>query len=162
MLRPLGRFLVSRWFIATVELFMAAFMTLGLLDVWKILWVKPDLGEAMSVVNGIGLIMIGQGVALEERHALRHIFDLLEDARQEWQERLDQSCHHTGVGILMFGLAAEICVELIHIPNTFIYTGDYDDWMVALGSLFVVAGALIFLRHAVILLFLSRPPRAAA
>lgn len=162
LLRFVGRIAVSRWFIAIVELLMIGPMTLGVLEVSRVVWVKPDLAEAMSIVNGIGLIMIGQGVVLEERHALRSIFRLLEEPNQEWQHTIDESCHYAGVGVLVFGLVAEICIELVHIPNTVIYTGDYDDWLVALGALFVVGGALIFLRHAFVLLFQSAPPKTEA
>jgi len=37
------------------------------------------------------------------------------------------------VGQLVFGLFAAICIEMIKIPNTIIYTGETDDWLVAGG-----------------------------
>ena len=60
---------------------------------------------------------------------------------------------------LVLGLFAEICIEMIRIPNTVIYTGDVDDYLVVAGSLMIGLGALLMVRHAVALL-LMRPGKA--
>jgi hypothetical protein len=48
---------------------------------------------------------------------------------------------------------AEICIELIKIPNTIIYTGEVDDYLVAAGLFFVGVGALLLVRHVLVMLF---------
>jgi LPXTG-motif cell wall-anchored protein len=58
------------------------------------------------------------------------------------------------VGQLVFGLFAAICVEMIKVPNTVIYTGETDDWLIAGGMLFVLLGAVLLFRHAFALVFL--------
>ncbi|CAN5911726.1 hypothetical protein BH11PSE3_BH11PSE3_44750 [soil metagenome] len=148
MLRLLSRALVSRFFVAGIELVLALPMFLGVWESSHALWVLPDLHVAMETVTGIGIIMIGLGVVLEERGALREIFGLTGGPDEAWQAGLDHSCHHAGVGQLVLGLFAEICIELIRIPNSVIYTGDVDDWLVAAGCLMITAGALLLLRHA--------------
>ena len=77
---------------------------------------------AAGIVTGIGIIMIGWGVLLEERRTLREIFGLLDGPDEAWQATIDHACHNYGVGQLSIGLMAEICIELIKIPNTIIYT----------------------------------------
>jgi len=63
------------------------------------------------------------------------------------------ACHNYGVGQLSIGLMAEICIELIKIPNTIIYTGEVDDYLVAAGLFFVGVGALLLVRHVLVMLF---------
>ena len=76
------------------------------------------------------------------------------NADEAGQEQLDLHCHHYGVGQLVFGLFAAICIEMIKVPNTVIYTGETDDWLVAGGMVFVLLGAFLLVRHAFALLFL--------
>ena len=71
------------------------------------------------------------------------------------------ACHNYGVGQLSIGLMAEICIELIKIPNTIIYTGEVDDFLVAGGLFCVGVGALLLLRH-VLVMFFFLPRRATA
>ena len=55
----------------------------------------------------------------------------------------------------MIGLLAEICIEMIKIPNTIIYTGDVDDYLVAVGCIFLAIGAALLLRLSFVLMFRS-------
>ena len=55
---------------------------------------------------------------------------------------------------------AEICIELIKIPNTIIYTGEVDDYLVAAGLVFVGVGALLLVRHVLVMFFFL--PRSVA
>ena len=87
--------------------------------------------------------------------SLREIFGLVDGPDEAWQSHLDHSCHHAGVGQLVLGLFAEICIEMIRIPNTVIYTGDVDDYLVVAGSLMVGMAALLLVRHAVSLLTMT-------
>jgi hypothetical protein len=123
MFRVLMIVLTSRYTIGLLSLVICVPMLITLTEVSKALWSKPDLKEEMEIVTGIGIIMIGWGVLLEERKTVREIFGLLEAPDEAWQELIDHKCHNYGVGQLSIGLMAEICIELIKIPNTIIYTG---------------------------------------
>ena len=152
----LAHFLMSRYFIALFEALFVPPMVLGAWESILPLWRDPDLHLPMETVTGIGVIMIGIGVVLEERHALREMFGIVGQPDEAWQETIDHSCHHAGVAQLVLGLFTEISIELIRIPNTVIYTGDADDWLVAMGCFFITCGAFLQLRHAIKLVLMSR------
>ena len=156
MFRPVVRVLISRFSIALIEIVIAIPMALGVREVSKALWVLPDLHEQIETIGGLGIIMIGLGVVLEERGALREIFRLVNAPDEAWQSHLDHSCHHAGLGQLVLGLFAEIFVELTRIPNSVIYPGEVDDWLVLGGCVMVSLGGLLLVRHALVLLFESR------
>lgn len=154
MFRPLMAVLTSRYTIGLLSLVICVPMTITLTEVSEALWSKPDLKEEMEIVTGIGIIMIGWGVLLEERRTVREIFGLLDGPDEGWQSSIDHTCHNYGVGQLSIGLMAEICIELIKIPNTIIYTGEVDDYLVAAGLFFVGVGALLLVRHVIVMFFL--------
>lgn len=160
LFRSLTRALISRYAIALIEFVIVIPMILAVREVPQMLWNQPDIHEPMDIVTGIGIIMIGIGVVLEERKALRVILGLTGGPDEVWQEHLDESCHHYGVGQLVLGLIAEICIEMIKIPNSIIYTGEVDDYLVAAGCVFVAIGALFLLKHIVTLVFLMKSPQA--
>ena len=159
MMRSLMRVLLSQYAIGLISLLICIPMVITLTEVPKSLWLKPDIHEEMEIVTGIGIIMIGWGVLLEERKTLREIFGLLGTPDEAWQELIDHKCHNYGVGQLSIGLIAEICIELIKIPNTIIYTGEVDDYLVAAGLFFVGVGALLLARHVLVMFFFL--PRSA-
>ena len=160
MIRTLMLLLTSRYTIGLISLVICVPMFITLFEVSKVLWVKPDMKEEMDIVTGIGIIMIGWGVVLEERKTLREIFGLLEMQDEQWQLAIDHVCHNYGVGQLCIGLMAEICIELIKIPNTIFYTGEVDDYLVAAGLVFVGVGALLLVRHVLVMFFFL--PRSVA
>ncbi len=153
MLRSLMTVLTSRYTIGLLSLVICVPMVITLTEVSEALWSKPDLKEEMEIVTGIGIIMIGWGVLLEERKTVREIFGLLDSPDEAWQATVDHACHNYGVGQLSIGLMAEICIELIKIPNTIIYTGEVDDYLVAAGLFFVGVGALLLIRHVLVMFF---------
>ena len=153
MFRSLMVVLTSRYTIGLISLLICVPMLITLTEVSRALWSKPDIKEEMDIVTGIGIIMIGWGVVLEERKTLREIFGVLGMPDEAWQEMVDHKCHNYGVGQLAIGLMAEICIELIKIPNTIIYTGEVDDFLVAAGLIFVAIGALLLVRHVLVMFF---------
>ena len=156
LFRFIVKALISRYAIVVIEFIIVIPQVLAVHQVWQMLWARPDLHEPMDIVSGIGIIMIGLGVVLEERKTLRGIFGLTGGPDESWQERLDESCHHYGVGQLVMGLLAAISIDLIKIPNTIIYTGEVDDYLVAAGCAFIGIGAALLLKHAAILTFFMK------
>jgi hypothetical protein len=159
-MRIFGRLLLSRPFLGLLQLLLVAPMVLTIVQVGHELFRKPDLKEEMEIVTGIGVIMIGFGVALEERHVLREVFGLLGGVHEAWEEAIDHLCHKYGAGQLVLGLLAEICIEAIKIPNTILYTGEVDDYLIVGALFFLGVGALLLARGGITLLFLTPKPDA--
>lgn len=155
MLRGLIRVLISRHAVGLLGLIIVVPVVLAIREVSHQLFVNPDLKEVMDIVTGIGIILISLGVTLEERETIREIFHLIGGPDEAWQKSIDHTCHNYGVGQLVLGLLAEMCIEMIKIPNTIIYTGDVDDYLVAVGCAFLGIGAVLLLRMSIILIFLS-------
>jgi uncharacterized membrane protein YcjF (UPF0283 family) len=156
MFRPLARLLLSRIAIAVVDLLICVPMVAGILEVSKDLWVKPDLDDLTEIVLGLGVIMIGWGVVLEERYALREMFGLVGGPDEAWQAALDHNCHQAGVVQLVLGLFSEICIQSIRVPISLVHTGGLREWMVALGIALVAIGGIMQARHAARLLFMGK------
>lgn len=157
----LGRVLASRFTIGTIALLIVLPMALAIPEVSARLFGKPDIKEEMEICTGIGVIMIGLGVSLEERKTLREVFGILGDRFEAWEQKIDHVCHNYGAGQLVIGLMAEICIEAIKIPNTILYTGEVDDYLVAASLIFIGLGGVLLLRLA-FTLFFRVPPRSVA
>lgn len=144
LLAALGLVLTHRWFILAINL-ATIYIMLRLFHYYAGYFDgAPDhTHELCESLVGVGVIMIGWGVALEERHSLRHIFRMpgLEDPQQG---ALDHLCHNYGVGLLIMGLFSEILVEFVRLPNAIIDTSGYN--ALVLGASDAMLGVcLIFL-----------------
>jgi hypothetical protein len=159
-MRWVGSVLSSRFTIGIICLLIVLPMLLADIEVSSKLFSKPDIREEMDICTGIGVIMIGLGVALEERKTLREVFGLLGGPDEAWQASIDHLCHNYGAGQLVIGLLAEICIEAIKIPNTILYTGEVDDYLVAASLFFVLLGAILLFRFGFTLIFLMGKDRA--
>jgi hypothetical protein len=161
-MQTLGRILLSRFTIAIIELLLVIPLVLAIREVSSQLFVnKAELHQEMDIVTGIGVILIGLGVVLEERHILREVFHNIGGKNEVWEESVDHLCHKYGTGQLVIGLVACICIEAIKIPNTILYTGEVDDYMVAVALAFLALGALLLTRSGITLLFFMSPPKSA-
>ena len=161
-MRAFGRIVLSRAFIGVLEFVLVVPMVLAVFEVGGELFHKPDLHGEMEIVTGIGVIMIGFGVMLEERHIMREVFGLTGGPHEAWEVEIDHICHRYGVGQLVLGLLAEICIEAIKIPNTILYTGEVDDFLIVGALVFMAIGAILLARGSITLLFLTPGPDAAA
>jgi hypothetical protein len=150
MIRLLMLFVLAPFTIAVVDLLILIPLALVMIEVIYILALGKHIQEALEVVTGIGVILIGWGVALEERHDLREIFNI-HTHNEEWQSGIDFSCKSTGIGALVFGLFAEMCIEAIKLPNHIINTEGLNEGVVALSMVFLALTAYILIRHIVLL-----------
>lgn len=153
-MRWFGSVASSRFTIGIISLLIVLPMALAIVEVSGQLFGKPDIKEEMDICTGIGVIMIGLGVALEERKTLREVFGLLGGPDEAWQASIDHLCHNYGAGQLVLGLFAEICIEAIKIPNTILYTGEVDDYLVVASLFFICIGAVLLFRHGFTMIFL--------
>jgi hypothetical protein len=127
-------------------------MALSVVDVADTIRAHGDFKEPVEIVSTIAIVMIGWGVALEERHVLREMLGMIGHADEAWQAGVDALCHRVGVGILVLGLFAEICAEVVHLPDRIINTDGRELWYLAVGIALITLGGFIMTRHVVKLL----------
>jgi hypothetical protein len=140
------RFLISPPAIAAVNLLVLWPLVLSVVDVVEGISLHRKFGEAVDTVSTIAIVMIGWGVALEERNVLRGMFRMVGRPDERWQHGIDEACHRAGVGVLILGLFAEICSEMIHLPNRIIDTSGFEHPLLALGTVLLSLGGLVLLR----------------
>jgi len=127
ILRFLGAILVSRYFILIINTFISYFIfKLFVAHSNPIRNDQQIYKEILENFDGIGAILIGWGVALEERYTLRRIFYLVNQKDVEKELWLDDICHRYGVGYLIFGLFSEILNECVRLPDNIIYTDGFN------------------------------------
>lgn len=110
---------------------------------------KGKLDEPMEILEGVGVVLIGWGVAIEERPSLREIFHIVGGPREELEAGIDMMCHSSGIGLLIFGLFAEIAVTAVRLPNHIIPTEGFDAPVLYFSTLLVVIGGYILAHHIV-------------
>ena len=146
------RFLISPVFIAAVDVMILFPMVLSILDILQSVNRHADTHEPVTIASTIALIMIGWGVALEERAVIRRRFGLSGGADEERQVRIDEMCHEYGVAQLVLGLFAEIAVAMISLPDRIVNTIGYEHMLLTVSVTLISIGALIQLRHVFVLL----------
>ena len=114
--------------------------------------------EAVEIIEGLGIIMIAWGVALEERYKLREVFHLLPKKRSEigYQNAVDENCHCFGLGFLLLGLFAEVGAECVSIPDRIINTTGLDDTILFLSGALLVLCGILMLVQSIMLIFADR------
>jgi hypothetical protein len=148
VLRPLFQVLVHPWAIALANATIALILAFGFAEMVRS-GLEP-LHTAQEVVTGLGVILIGWGVALEERHKLREVFGLL-GGNEAREEAIDETCHRFGLGQLLFGLFAEIMVEAVRIPDAIINTGGIEKPVLIAASVLLGIGGLLLIKQIVML-----------
>jgi hypothetical protein len=151
MLRFVMRILLSPGAIMAINAVILVLMIMVAYDALHGLMTMTDLTEPMEVIEDIGVIMIGWGVALEERKEMRLVFGIVNPANESWQEDVDRTCHRTGIGQLVFGLFIEICLSIVRLPSRIVDTTTIDEYLVGVGTAFLGIGLFILVRHNIVL-----------
>jgi hypothetical protein len=107
------------------------------------------LDEPMEILEGVGVVLIGWGVAIEERPSLREIFHLEGGPNEALEAGIDGLCHSSGIGLLIFGLFAEIAVTAVRLPNHVVPTEGFDPAVLCIGVFFAVLGTYVLAQHIV-------------
>ena len=107
------------------------------------------LDEPMEILEGVGVVLIGWGVAIEERPSLREIFHLEDGPNELLEKGIDVLCHSSGIGILIFGLFAEIAVTAVRLPNNVVPTEGFDPVVLCVSVFFVLLGTYVLAQHIV-------------
>jgi len=146
------RFLISPVFIAAVDVLILFPMVLTLVDVAGSIQRHGDTHEPVTITSTVALMMIGWGVALEEREIIRRVFGAKGRADEAWQVHLDELCHQYGVAQLVLGLFAEIAVALISLPDRIINTVGYEHALLVVALVLIAVGTLVQIRHVFVLI----------
>lgn len=141
--------------IATGRIGIVTFNTLLLLlSFFTILFMIPKIFNAIDnileledISEYMGVILIGYGVAIEERNSFMKIFNLYPKFYTEQQESVDHYCHEYGLCYLLLGLFMEMCVACIKIPNAIINTETHECAVFAVSAIFLTWNSLLMLRH---------------
>ncbi|MBS0519429.1 MAG: hypothetical protein JSR90_12105 [Proteobacteria bacterium] len=147
MVRFLVRMLLSPLAISIFNIVILFPLVIAILEVALGIQNGGDFHEPMDILEGMGVVLIGWGVALEERHSLRHIFGLAGEVDENRQAAIDHSCHSAGLGMLIFGLFAEMCVEAVRLPNHIINTHRIEHVVLYASLAFLVISVYVMLHH---------------
>src|SRR5262245_7445751 len=156
MIRMMGGALVSRASTVAIDLVVIALIVLALIElVWDFV-ARPSHTEATSIIAGVSVVMIGWGVALEERGEVRSLFRVKGGRDEAWQEEVDEACKGVGIMLLLAGLFAEIWETLITLPKTMFSTHSIRDVLLTLATLCLFSGLGILAVHVIQLVTLRR------
>ncbi len=98
--------------------------------------------EAVELWEGFGTILLGFGVALEERGSLLKIFGCTPDQNP----RMEHLCHNYGVLFVVLGVLIEVLAWLIKIPNSVLNTEGVEFVLLQMGAISASAGVFLQLR----------------
>lgn len=155
LLVPL-RLLISPLAIALINVMLLVPMGLSVWDVALSVLARQDWNEPVGIVTAIAVIMMGWGVALEERHMVRDMLGMTGRKDEERQAAVDLLCHRVGFGVLVLGLFAEVCVEMISLPDRIISVSGFEFELIAGAVLLIGAAIVILARHVVKLVLAAR------
>jgi len=141
------RLLISPVAIVLINLIILVPMVLSVFDLLPTIWFQRDFVEPVHIVTTVAVMMIGWGVALEERHVVREMLGMVGRPDEAWQSSLDQLCHRVGVGMLVLGLFADVCVEMIDLPDRIINTSGQEHLLLSISVVLISVGSVILARH---------------
>ncbi|WP_236952941.1 hypothetical protein [Methylobacterium phyllosphaerae] len=141
----LARSLLNRWSIFAFNVLIALPLTLALVEVAILLWGAgfqhhATIHEAGHLIEGMGVILIGWGVVLEERPGVSHLLGGLPTEDPDREAAIDALCHHCGLALLVLGLVAEILVQCVEVPDHIINTDRIERVVLTGGAVFLALG----------------------
>jgi hypothetical protein len=151
LLAPL-RLLVSPVVIAAINLVILALMVLSIADVGRRILLEANPDELVSVMSTISSIMIGWGVALEERGVIRRVAGSKGGPDEARQAMIDDQCHVFGVAQLVLGLFADIPMAVIALPDRIINATGVEYELLWGAIVLIGLAACIQVRHMILLL----------
>lgn len=163
MIRILMRIFTSVPCIAVIGMLIMFPLSFGVLAAQRDLLAGKDVEHIVDMLEGLAIILIGWGVAIEERHSLREMAGLIGTPDDERQVAIDHVSHSDGVCMLILGLFAEIGVEAVRLPNDVLPTFDFDHGVTWIAVGLVVVGGLVLLHHLAMLagiVWFGHRPRA--
>ena len=147
----LSRVLLNRWSIVVFNAIIALPLTLAIGEIASLLWGAGYLDhgaiqEAGHLIEGLGVVLIGWGVVLEERKGVSRLLGggtRIDPARDAG---IDALCHDAGLSLLVLGLIAEILVQCVEVPDHIIKTDGLERVVLTGGNAFLVFGLAALIR----------------
>lgn len=148
-----AKILTNRWTISAINLLILGIVYSTLHEALSLL-INPvnNYDEIEELLDGVGMIFVAYGVALEERDTLMKFFKLYPEYYNECQNRADHNCHFFGLWLLLMGLFMEVTVELVKLPNRIFNTQGFDEIIFGIGFVFCAGSAVLLLRLSYLLL----------
>ena len=155
IIRMMGGALTSRAATVFIDLVVGGLIALSVIElVWDAI-ARPAHTEAKQIIAGVSVVMIGWGVALEEREEVRVLFGLTGGSDQKWQDQVDKACKGVGIMLLLSGLFGEILEQLVTLPRSVFSTESIRGVLLGLGTLCLFVGLIILIRHVIHLITLK-------
>ena len=154
------RLLMSRVVLMLLNALLVYFASLILWDLGReALEGRLHAHEMEYVIEGMAVLGIAFGVALECRKDLMEIFGLYPRYESETELSIDQVCHDFGIGYLLFGLFMEIPIQAVKVPDHVFNTSGAELATLFASIPFVLATGAIGVK-AIWRLFRLPPARA--
>lgn len=148
---------LNRWTISSFNVLACFVCLVAVIEVVATLVAGAHQHEAEEIATGIGVILIGYGVALEERHSFRQLMGGVRGSTEPWEEAMDDLCHGAGLLLLVFGLFAEIAVTCLDLPDRIVHTAGIERPVLAAAAVLIGAGIVVMVVLTLRLLFLKVP-----
>jgi hypothetical protein len=159
----LAKALTSRTSICIVNGLLLLITGASLYQAGKLLFnLTNDFAAIEEILDDLATIFIAYGVGLEERGALMGFSGLYPRFFDAREDAADHLCHAHGLYLLLLGLAMEVSVALIKIPNTIVNTDGVEGLIFGIGLALCAAAGFVLagLCHRLIRLG-PLPPSAA-
>jgi hypothetical protein len=163
----LAKIVLNRWSIIAFNALIAMPLTLALFEIASLLWGSgfhnhESIHEAGHLIEGLGVILIGWGVVLEERHGVSDLLGGRGTEDPAYEAALDGLCHQAGLGLLVLGLVAEIFNQCVEVPDHIINTDRIERVVLTAGAFFLALGLAMLVRLSAHLATFRGPDPAAA
>ena len=157
-LTPLTKILTSRFAISFFNVIITMITLSSLFHAYKLFHAPGnDFNQIEDLLDGISVIFVAYGVALEERDSLMSFFGLYPRYLSDIEEATDHLSHFYGLCILLLGLFTEVVVEVVKIPNTFFNTEGAEGLLFIIGFVFLCLGSILLLRLSYLLIAIKKP-----
>jgi hypothetical protein len=128
----IARIVLSRYFLITVNFILIFIIVSSVIELTKLLLTpENDIEEMLKICTGIAIILYGYGVSMETRRSLMTHLNIYPLYDSQLQQLTDSQCHKYGIFTLLLGLAMEILVHLIIIPNKVLNTEGKESYIFA-------------------------------
>jgi uncharacterized Tic20 family protein len=117
---------------------------------------ENDIDEMIDMCNGIAIILYGYGVALRARRELMNYLNLYPAHATGLQTGIDGLCQKYGLFFILLGLAQEILVHIIIIPNRVLNTEGKESYIFAVSLIIQVVLSVLLVRASILLLLRDR------
>jgi uncharacterized membrane protein len=137
--------LLNRYTLALFNLLLVTIIVFALWDLVKLLLsTEKDMEEMVTIMSGIGAIMVSYGIVLEERESLMQIFKCYPKYQNEKEAAVDEIAHDGGIVLLVLGLFVEITAQFVEIPDRIINTDGLETVIFVIGCILLAITILHF------------------